>query len=227
MTRKPDADDLEVFRDAVRDVRPLGVAPRVIHLRKPRPRAAFRRRDELAVLEESISRSAAELEVEVGDELNFRRPGVQDGVMRKLRRGQYRVEAEIDLHGLLLPEAKNGLRGFLARALQSPAALHPHRAWQGAALRAARAGDQERGQRGAAAHRRRDGVLLRPPGRRRHRRGLRAAVGGALATPGPQCDIEAALPARPRQDRPEVLAGLAGDPVGTEHRREVLFRLVE
>ncbi len=117
MTRKPEADDLEAFRDAVRDVRPLAIAPRVIHRRKPRPRAAFRRRDEVAVLAESISLSAVELEVETGDELQFRRPGVQDGVMRKLRRGQYRVEAEIDLHGLTLPEAKQGLREFLARAV--------------------------------------------------------------------------------------------------------------
>jgi DNA-nicking Smr family endonuclease len=117
VTGKHDSDDLEAFRDAVRDVRPLAVEPRVIHRRKPRPRAAFRRLDDLAVLEESVSLSVADLEVEAGDELNFRRPGVQDGVMRKLRRGQYRVEAEIDLHGLILPEAKQGLREFLAHAV--------------------------------------------------------------------------------------------------------------
>ncbi len=118
MTRKPDADELQAFRDAVRDVRPLDLEARVIQRRKPRPQAAFRRRDEVAVLEESISLSAAELEVETGDELSFRRPGVQDGVMRKLRRGQYRVEAEIDLHGLLLAEAKQVLRAFLAQSVQ-------------------------------------------------------------------------------------------------------------
>jgi len=117
VTRKPDSDELEAFRDAVRDVRPLAAEPRVSKRRKPRPRAAFRRRDEVAVLEESIRFTALELEVESGDELSFRRPGVQDGVMRKLRRGQYRLEAEIDLHGLTLPEAKQGLREFLAQAL--------------------------------------------------------------------------------------------------------------
>jgi len=117
VTRKPDADELQAFRDAVRDVRPLGAEPRVIHRERPRPRAAFRRRDEVAVLEESVRLTAAELEVEAGDELSFRRGGVQDGVMRKLRRGQYRVEAEIDLHGLTLPEARQELRAFLARAI--------------------------------------------------------------------------------------------------------------
>jgi DNA-nicking Smr family endonuclease len=43
---------------------------------------------------------------------------VQHGVLRKLRRGQYRVQAEIDLHGLTAPEAKEELRSFLAYSLE-------------------------------------------------------------------------------------------------------------
>jgi DNA-nicking Smr family endonuclease len=117
VTRKPDADEVMAFREAVRDVRPLAAEPRVVQRRKPRPRAEFRRRDELAVLEESISLTSSDLDVETGDELSFRRPGVQDTVIRKLRRGQYRVEAEIDLHGMTLPEAKQGMREFLAAAI--------------------------------------------------------------------------------------------------------------
>ena len=106
MTRKPDADESKAFREAVRDARPLAVTPRVV----------FRRSDERAVLEESLTLSAADLEIEGGEELSFRRPGVQDTLLRKLRRGHYRVEAEIDLHGLTLPEAKQALRAFLADA---------------------------------------------------------------------------------------------------------------
>ncbi len=117
MTVEPEAEDLQAFREAVRDVRPLAVAPRIVQRRKLRPRAAFRRRDELAVLEESLTLSAADLDVEGAEELSYRRPGVQDTVMRKLRRGQYRVESEIDLHGLTLPQAKLALREFLARAI--------------------------------------------------------------------------------------------------------------
>ena len=37
--------------------------------------------------------------------------------MRRLRRGHYRVESELDLHGLTVPEAKQALRDFLARAI--------------------------------------------------------------------------------------------------------------
>ena len=49
--------------------------------------------------------------------MSFARPGVQSAVLKKLRRGQYRVQAELDLHGLTVAEAKSALRGFLARAL--------------------------------------------------------------------------------------------------------------
>jgi DNA-nicking Smr family endonuclease len=39
-------------------------------------------------------------------------------VLRKLRRGEYRVEREIDLHGLTVLEAKQDLKLFLIRALE-------------------------------------------------------------------------------------------------------------
>jgi DNA-nicking Smr family endonuclease len=112
-----DDDDARAFREAVRGARPLRHPPRVNHRAPPAPRARFRRADEAAVLAESLTLSAAELEVESGDELSFRRPGVQDAVMRKLRRGHYRVEAELDLHGLIIEQAREALRTFLARAV--------------------------------------------------------------------------------------------------------------
>jgi DNA-nicking Smr family endonuclease len=37
--------------------------------------------------------------------------------MRRLRRGHYRVESELDLHGLTLPEAKEQIRSFVARSI--------------------------------------------------------------------------------------------------------------
>jgi DNA-nicking Smr family endonuclease len=115
--RKPGDDEIRVFREAVKDVKPLRHAPRVSHRKKPPAKARFRRLDEEEVLDQSLYLSPADLEVETGDELNFRRNGVQDAVMRRLRRGHYRVESELDLHGLILAEAKQALRDFLARAL--------------------------------------------------------------------------------------------------------------
>ncbi|MFZ9709234.1 MAG: Smr/MutS family protein [Steroidobacteraceae bacterium] len=115
--RKPSEDEIREFRQAVRGTRPLRHTPRVQHRRKPAPRAHFRRLGEAEVLEESLTLSAADLEVEFGEELQFRRLGIQDAVMRRLRRGWYRVETELDLHGLTVPEAKQALRDFLARAI--------------------------------------------------------------------------------------------------------------
>lgn len=53
-------------------------------------------------------------DVEIGDELFFRRDGIQQQVMRKLRRGQYAIESELDLHGMTVSIAKKELDGFLS-----------------------------------------------------------------------------------------------------------------
>lgn len=116
--RKPSDEDVRTFRDAVKGARPLRSELRVrAHRPKPKPRALFRRLGEAEVLDDSLHLTPADLDVEFGDELSFRRGGIQDAVMRRLRRGHYRVESELDLHGLTVPEAKQALRDFLARAI--------------------------------------------------------------------------------------------------------------
>lgn len=119
MSPKPDEDDSHLFREAVRDVKPLSQeASSSAAPRRPPPRARFTRADRHAVLQESLYTDVGDPELASGEELVFAREGVQHGVLRKLRRGQYRVQAEIDLHGLTVPEAKEALRGFLAHSLE-------------------------------------------------------------------------------------------------------------
>jgi DNA-nicking Smr family endonuclease len=108
-----DGEEKRLFRDAVRGVKRLRQSTQAPARPKPRPRARFARLDDLEVLRESLDAHTAELYGEAGDTLTFRRPGVQDSVLRKLRRGQYRVEAELDLHGLTVAQAKEALRDFL------------------------------------------------------------------------------------------------------------------
>jgi DNA-nicking Smr family endonuclease len=108
-----DGEEKRLFRDAVRGVKRLRQPAQAPARPKPRPQARFARLDDLEVLRESLDANAAELYGEAGDTLTFRRPGVQDSVLRKLRRGQYRVEAELDLHGLTVAQAKEALRDFL------------------------------------------------------------------------------------------------------------------
>ncbi|MGH8140778.1 MAG: Smr/MutS family protein [Steroidobacteraceae bacterium] len=118
MNPKPDEDDTRLFREAVRDVKPLAHESQVPATPRPVPRARFTRADRRAVLQESLHTDVGDPELASGEELVFQREGVQIGILRKLRRGQYRVQAEIDLHGLNVAQAKEALRGFIADALE-------------------------------------------------------------------------------------------------------------
>lgn len=112
-------EDAELFRAAVRDVTPLGRKRPPAQRKNPVPaRARFARADRKAVLRESLEGPIDEGLVSGGDELVFRRAGVQPAVVRNLRRGLYRVEAEFDLHGLNVVQAKAALATFLAQALE-------------------------------------------------------------------------------------------------------------
>ena len=113
-----DEDDTDLFRRAMQGVQPLKSSRRVSAGRRgPRPRARFARAERAAVLRESLSSQALLPDVQPGDELSFRRPAVPELVLRRLRRGQYRVEAQIDLHGLTAAEAAAQLGVFLRESL--------------------------------------------------------------------------------------------------------------
>ena len=121
MARKMDknskTDDKALFRDSVGEVRP--VSAKRLHLTTPRPhaRARFRRLDEASVLDESLRVGPEHLEVETGEELSYLRAGVAPPVLRKLRRGGYAIQAEMDLHGMTSNEARVALREFMAECL--------------------------------------------------------------------------------------------------------------
>ncbi|HUQ09555.1 MAG TPA: Smr/MutS family protein [Steroidobacteraceae bacterium] len=118
--RVPEADEAEaqVFREAVSDVKPLPQRKRVPPApRKPPARARFTAADRAMVLVESLQGFGESEILDSGDEISFRRDGIQDRVMRRLKRGEYRVEDVCDLHGLRVDEAKAALREFLAEAL--------------------------------------------------------------------------------------------------------------
>ena len=119
--RDEDSEDARLFREAVRNVRPLNA--RIAPPRAPRvrPRARFTRADRAAVLRESLDPHPTDPEQLAGESLAFHRAGIPAGVLRRLRRGEYRVQREIDLHGMTVAEAKLALREFLVRALEQRA----------------------------------------------------------------------------------------------------------
>ena len=113
------SDDSDLFRNAMGDVKPIE-SDRVEHERqKPAPVARFTRADEQEVLRESLDpRSDIELQG-TGDDAQFRRKGVSQAVLRKLRRGQYTIEDEIDLHGYTVAAARPALAQFLQECVDS------------------------------------------------------------------------------------------------------------
>jgi len=115
MTRRndPDPDDAALFRDAVKGVKPLKGGDRHPPERPaPSPRPLQFEADEQAALREMRDGPLPD----VGDELSYRSEGIQDAVFRRLRRGAYRMDAELDLHGLRADEAKLAIVRFLAES---------------------------------------------------------------------------------------------------------------
>jgi len=112
MTRpQDDPDDAALFRDAVQGVKPLKRSGRLPpEKRAPAPRPLQLEADEQAALQEMRDGPLPD----VGDELSYRGDGLQDSAFRRLRRGAYRVDAELDLHGLRADEAKLAVVRFLA-----------------------------------------------------------------------------------------------------------------
>ena len=101
----------------------------------PRPRAIarFARAESQDLLRESHASAADPAVLDTDDELTFRRSYVRDEIFRKLQRGKFAVEAEIDLHGLRRHAAHAALRQFLNDCVQR--GLHCVRVIHGKGLR--------------------------------------------------------------------------------------------
>jgi DNA-nicking Smr family endonuclease len=107
-----------LFANAVGPVRPLK-AQRRAELRRERalPLARQRELDEQAVMHEAISDEFdVESLLDTDEALSYRRTGITQEVVRKLRRGHWSLQGQIDLHGLRSDEARVALGQFLREA---------------------------------------------------------------------------------------------------------------
>lgn len=108
-----------VFRKAVGRVTPLKSTNRIEPLRlKPQPLPVSRQRDEAEVLRQALSDEFdVESLLETDGELAYAREGVSPEVLRKLRRGVWVIQAELDLHGMRREAARESLGAFLHEAV--------------------------------------------------------------------------------------------------------------
>jgi DNA-nicking Smr family endonuclease len=116
--RKPPEN--EEFRKALAGVEPLAEPRRKPPLRTaPAPVPRQTRRDERAALAESLAGPMSlDDALDSGEELVFLRPGLGRDALRKLRRGHWVIQGELDLHGMNRDQAAAAVSEFLQRCLR-------------------------------------------------------------------------------------------------------------
>jgi DNA-nicking Smr family endonuclease len=118
------AADARSFRAAVRDVTPLAQPPVAQGLTAPKPRPrrpviaphAAQNLDAMMPLVGAVPPGETPGAVTGEGALSYQRSGVRVQVMRRLRRGLYPIDDELDLHGLSQTAARDQLADFIARS---------------------------------------------------------------------------------------------------------------
>jgi DNA-nicking Smr family endonuclease len=115
-----DSEDFALFRSELADATPLKAPARVaLARRRPDPLPQQTRASEIAVLNELLAPVADDDSgLETGEELRFLRPGLRLDVLRKLRRGHWVLQGELDLHGMTRVEAHAAVGLFLGDAVK-------------------------------------------------------------------------------------------------------------
>lgn len=112
-------EERDLFREAMADVRPLPSDKITPKRKKPPARPIQRELDQRQVIKDMMSSDWNAAELETGEELLYVREGLHPNTLRKLRRGKFRIEAELDLHRLTSDQARKETAAFLAKCKAS------------------------------------------------------------------------------------------------------------
>lgn len=122
--------EADLFRRSIGEVAPLTPSNKLnLAAPKPLPIARQHLADEQAALRESLSDEfTIETLLETDDALSYARNGIGQDVVRKLRRGHWVIQSQLDLHGLRTDEAREALgeflRGTIKRGLRCVRVIH-------------------------------------------------------------------------------------------------------
>ena len=118
MTKKNNlTDDENLFRATVGKVRAIEANTVILKPdKKPRPVPALKALEQVDPLQKEVDDNLETLYQE--DRVAFISPGLQKSVLKKLRKGHYGLDAEIDLHGLTSREAMQQLLVFLHHCVE-------------------------------------------------------------------------------------------------------------
>jgi DNA-nicking Smr family endonuclease len=110
--------DKDLFTRAAGVVNPIADKRKaLLKKEQAKPHPIQRQRDEEAVLRESLSDEFdATTLLNTDADLSYTRPGIGPDVVRKLRLGHWTIQAEVDLHGLRIEQARDALGRFIREA---------------------------------------------------------------------------------------------------------------
>lgn len=113
----PEEDELRLFRDSIEGVRPLHTDRDTSRPPPPPPRPTQRQQDEAQVMHALAHGPIDFAAIETGEEISHLKPGLQRRILQRLRRGHWRVQAELDLHDMNVDAASASIRALLDAAL--------------------------------------------------------------------------------------------------------------
>ena len=112
------SEDRDLFRHTIGKV--LAINSDKVLLNKDNKPKPYPKPGVIDVNGHLMGSAATDIEkVGLQDALSFIAPGLQNNVLKKLRRGFFGLDAEIDLHGLTSNAAKNHLLHFLHDCVQA------------------------------------------------------------------------------------------------------------
>jgi DNA-nicking Smr family endonuclease len=116
--RQKRAAEQDLFARAIGATQPLRKSAAVpLGPEPPAPIPVQQQLDEQRVLRESLSDDFdVSTLLDADDAMSFRRPGIDTGVTRKLRAGEWSIQRQLDLHGMRSDEAREALGTFIRDA---------------------------------------------------------------------------------------------------------------
>lgn len=115
------SSERDLFLKAIGKVEPLSQASHPasasLGCTRPAPLPLQKEKDDMAALEESLSDEMdVEDLLETDENLSYRQPGIGVDVIRKLRRGSWSIQGELDLHNMRTDEARTALSNYIRLA---------------------------------------------------------------------------------------------------------------
>jgi len=105
-------EEKKIFEEAMRGIKPMNYSK--IHPKPASPPPKPKKVTETNISEQLPFSDFETLEKVSSDAiLFFSRPGIHHKILRKMRAGQYNVEASLDLHGMTVAEARTTLSQFI------------------------------------------------------------------------------------------------------------------